>query len=142
MASFYQKTGLQPQVLTFEEGAGTQTFKVGDLVVSDSSGQVVIATAGNILGIARDDATGTTASAIRVELINGYDIYSVPIGSATATAQTNVGAGGDIVFTAGGQYIDIHTTTQEVYVVGFDDALGTTGGRLLVRFYMDHIEAR
>jgi hypothetical protein len=142
MGSWRQYTGLEPQVLTFEEGAGTQTFKAGDLVVSDSSGQVVVATAGNILGIARDSATGTTASAIRVELINGYDIYSVHIGSATATAQTNVGAAGDIVFTAGAQYIDIDTTTSEVYVVGFDDVLGTTGGRLLVRFYMKNLETR
>ena len=142
MSSFRQYTGLEPQVLTFLEGAGTQTFVPGDLVVTDSAGQVVIATAGNILGIARDAATGTQASEVRVELINGYDIYSVHIGSGTATAQANVGMAGDIVFTAGAQYIDIDTTTSEVYVVGFDDALGTTGGRLLVRFYMKNLETR
>jgi hypothetical protein len=142
MASWRQYSGLKPQVITCEEGAGTQTFKVGDLVVSDSAGQMVVATAGNIFGIARDDATGTQATKLRVEMINGIDLYSVPIGSATATAQTNVGAAGDIVFTAGAQYIDIDTTTSEVSVVGFDDALGTTGGRLIVRFNMGNLEYR
>lgn len=141
MASFANKTRLYGQVMNFLEGTG-QTFKVGDLVVTDSNGLIVVATAGNILGIAMDDASGTANTVIRVELINGIDIYSVPIGSATATAQTNVGAAGDIVFTAGAQYIDIDTTTSEVNVVGFDDALGTTGGKLLVRFYMKNLEVR
>jgi hypothetical protein len=140
--SFTNTTELAERVLTFSEGAGTQTFQIGDLVVTDSAGQVVVATAGNILGMARDSATGTTGSDIRVELINGIDLYAVPIGSGTATAQANVGLAGDIVFTPGGQYIDIDTTTSEVYVVGFYDPLGTTGGRLLVRFNIKNVDPR
>jgi len=121
-------------ILNCQEGATAGSFKQGDLVKVDSSGQVVIATAGYIFGIAGKDATGTQATVIPVELIDPTAIYVAR--SGTTTAQADVGELFDFTFTAGAHTLVEAGATTDVYVVGLHsgDAVGTSGGRLLVRF--------
>jgi len=120
-----------PRVVPAKEGAG-QTYKAGDLV-KFSAGYVVIATSNAISGIARKDWS-VSAADTEVELIDPNGIYSVRLGTATTHAQTLVGTIMDFTFTAGAHVLADGTT--DVYVVGTDprDAVGTSGGRLLVRF--------
>ena len=126
-------SGTPPQVVVAEEGTG-QSYKAGDLV-KFSSGQLVIATAGAIDGIARRDASGTASTACEIELINLDSVY-VGKYKASATAQTLVGAVSDFTFTAGGHTLDESGANTDVYVVALDprDAVGTSGGRLLFKF--------
>ena len=125
----------QSTVISAQEGAGTQTFDVGDLVKFDSSGQVVVATAGVIHGIARQDATGTQATKLEVELIDPNAIYCARY-KAAATAQALVGDILDFTFTIGAHTLDEGSATTDVYCVGLDnrDVVTTSGGRLLFRF--------
>ena len=135
MASVELYSETVPQVLPFPEHATHGTFSPGDLVQIDTNGKVQIATAGSMTGIAKTKYTGTTDTAINVELIDPNAIYSAR-NQATATAQTLVGDCLDFVFTAGAHTLASGGTT-DVYCVGLDprDALGTSGGRLLFRFY-------
>ena len=127
-------SGMVPQVIKGYETAG-QTFKAGDLLHIDSDGLCCIATAGNIDGIARGDASGTTSAAIEIELINLEAIYTCHY-KASATAQTLAGALADFVFDVGAHTLDDNGATTDVFVVGLDprDTLGTSGGRILFRF--------
>jgi len=114
------------------EGSGTQTFKAGDLL-KFSSGTVVIATAGAIDAIACNDATGTANTKLPVEIISN-DAFYVATYKASATAQTLVGAVLDFTFTAGAHTLDESGATTDVICYGFSDAVGTTSGKLLVKF--------
>lgn len=136
MASVEPYTGLAPQTILCQEGATSGSFTKGDLVKTDSSGQVVLGTAGKIFGIAENGYTGTQGTVVPVTLINYNEIYSIA-NKAAATNQNLVGIVADMVYTAGAQNVDTAANTyKEVEVVGFDprDAIGTSGGRLLVRF--------
>lgn len=143
MASVVAYTGLIPQVLEFLEGTSHGSFQDGDLVETDSDGRVVIATSGDILGIARRDATTTAGSAIPVELINPNEIYVVTSSGTTNQNQVGLQLGFD-AFTAGGHTVDEAVNTSgEVTMVGLHPTDGAAaGGRILVRFRMDMIEAR
>lgn len=127
-------TGLAPQTLICQEGGTSGSYENGDLVKTDSSGQIVLATAGTVLGIARKKYTGTQATELDVEVINFSDIYSMPY--STTTAQNLVGLAKDLVFTAGAQTVTSTNTYKEVTIVGLDprDAVGTSGGRVLIKF--------
>jgi len=121
----------KPNVVKGLEGA-TQTYKAGDLV-KFSAGYVVIATSNAISGIARKKWTASEAEC-EVELIDTNAIYSCRLDTGTTHAQTLVGTIMDFTFTAGAHVLADGTT--DVYVVGLDprDAIGTSGGRVLVRF--------
>jgi hypothetical protein len=129
-----QVTCLHNQEILCQEGASAGSFKRGDLVYTDSSGQVELGAAGKILGFALADASGTQGTEIPVMLVNAWDIYAIPLN--TTTAQTNVGTQGDLTYTAGAQYVTVGTGVKEVAIVGLHpaDAVGTSGGRVLVRF--------
>lgn len=118
-----------------KEGA-TQTFDRGDLVTLDTSGYVIVATAGSIYGIACKDASGTTGANIEWEPICFDAIYSAHY-KASATTLALVGDCLDFTFTIGGHTLDESGATTDVYCIGLDyrDDLGTSGGRLLVKFY-------
>jgi len=135
MASVERVDGGEPQVLTFPEHATDGSFEVGDLVKIATNGKVQIATAGAISGIARTKYTGTENSDIDVELIDLNGIYSARY-KASATAQSLAGDCLDFTFTAGAHTLDESSADTDVYCVGLDprDALGTSGGRLLIRF--------
>jgi len=131
-------TGLEPQVVEIDEndGAGANDWYEGDLVKCDSDGELVIATSGVILGVARKAATGTDNTNIPVELINFSEIYVMHY--STTTAETIIGDVGTITFTAGGHYVTSTGSagSADCYIVGLHpgDDVGTDGGRVLVRF--------
>ncbi len=134
MASVTRFSTGQPTVVLGKEAA-SQSFKEGDLVYFDSDGLVAISTAGEIDGIARKDASGTTSAEIPVELIELDAVYSCAY-KASATTQTVVGTLADFTFTVGAHTLDDSGASTDVYVVGIDprDDLGTSGGRYLFRF--------
>jgi hypothetical protein len=134
MASVTMYSGNTPHVVRGYEAA-SQSFKAGDLVYFNSDGLVAIATAGEIDGIAREDASGTTSAEVAVELIDLNAVYSCAYKSS-ATAQTLAGALADFVFTAGAHTLDDNGASTDAYVLGLDDrdTVGATGGRLLFRF--------
>lgn len=85
--------------------AASQTFKVGDIVLLNSSGQVAIgAAAGNdmtsasnvrFLGIAAQAATGTTNTSLKVHVMGAEDAWfllpvehATPASAVTAESQT------------------------------------------------------
>lgn len=124
----------QSTVVSAQEGAGTQTFKRGDLLKFDASGQVVIATAGVMHAIALADASGTQATLLEIELLDPTAVY-IAYYKSSATAQALVGDTLDFTFTAGAHTLDEGSgASTDTYCVGLYDAVGTTGGRLMVRF--------
>ena len=127
-------TLLEPQKLICQEGTTSGSFKRGDLVYTDSAGQIILGSAGKIFGVAMNDYTGTVSTELEVMLISPQDIWAIPLN--TTTAQTNVGTQGDITYTAGAQYVTVGTSVKEVKIVGLHpaDAVGTNGGRVLVQF--------
>ena len=132
MASVVAYTGLAPQIVEIETDADATAFVAGDLV-STSSGTLVAASTGAILGIALKSAiTDTDDVAIPVELINLNEIYVMKY--STVTAESIIGTGGAITFTLGAHTVT--TSGTDVYIVGLhpEDAVGLSGGRVLVRF--------
>lgn len=134
MASIVRySTGQPTPILGIE--AASQSFKEGDLIHLDSDGKVEIATAGNIDGIARKDASGTTNAEIPYELIELDTVYSCAY-KAAATERTDLGLKADFVFTVGAHTLDESGASTDALLVGLDgrDAVGATGGRYLFRF--------
>jgi hypothetical protein len=134
LASVELKSG-NPQVVQIQEAAAgsANDFYAGDLVKTNTDGELVIATAGAIMGIARRAATGTASTEIPVELISADNLYVAKY-KAAATTEALVG---DVVdFTAGAHTLDESGASLDADVVGLDprDALGTSGGRLVIRF--------
>jgi len=121
-------------VVSVEEGSSSGSFQIGDLVKFDSSGQVVIATAGVIDGIARFNATGTQATKGEVDLIDSSSIFTAAY--VSTTGQTLVGDLLDFTFTAGAHTLSETSAETDVYCVALDprDTEGASGGRLYVRF--------
>ena len=128
--------GVEPHVVQIQEAAAgsANDFYIGDLVKA-TDGELVIATAQTILGIARKTATGTASTEIPVELLNINTIYTANY-TASATAETLIGDILDFTFTAGAHYLSTGGTT-DTYCVGLHprDAVGTSGGRVLFRFH-------
>jgi len=126
-----------PQVIAIEEAAAgsANDFYAGDLVKTNTDGELVIATAGAIMGIARQAATGTASTKIPVELISADNLYVAKY-KAAATTEALVGDVLDFTFTAGAHTLDESGATTDVDCVGLDprDDLGTSGGRLIIRF--------
>jgi len=144
MASVEYVSGPRGEILIYQEGATPASFAKGDLVRTDTAGQVVMATAGNILGIACKGYTSTQGTRIPVELVTPAAIYRIA-SQAGGTALAQVGLLADVVFGAGAHTVDeTSPSTNELDIVGIDpqDAIGTEGGKLLVRFRFKVIEAR
>jgi len=135
LASVELKSG-NPQVVQIQEAAASSEndWYAGDLVKTDANGELVIATAGAILGIARRAAQGVDSTKIPVELISHDNLYVVK-NTAAATTESLIGTTADFTFTAGAHYVTTGGTT-DVDIMGLDprDDLGTSGGRLVVRF--------
>jgi hypothetical protein len=128
--------------------AASQTFKIGTPLTFTSGGSTVeeVATPAlpiNIIGIAAEDASGTTNDPIRVwPLVDGI-IWEAPLGTTALTdvdlAQAQVG---DILGigqdgTNLGYFVDTALTavlSTRVRVVGLKDAAGTTNGRVYFVF--------
>ena len=136
MASVVAYTGLQLQPVEIQEAAASSAndWYAGDLVKNDTSGELVIATAGVILGVAKKAASGTASTLITVELLNINEIYVVKH-TTSITGETMIGDCLDFTFTAGAHVVAVGGTT-DVYCVGLHPDDGALiSGRLLVRFY-------
>jgi len=134
-------SGNSPQILTLPEAAGTQAFKDGEFVYL-SGGKVteIGANPGIILGVAAQDASGTTNTAIKVYIANADTIFFAnktdSSGTAAVTAYGDVGS----VF---GIYRDTSNNISHLYadagtnarciILDHDnrDTLADTGGRVL-----------
>jgi len=121
-----------PNVHFYQEAAAgsANDFQVGDLVKFDTSGELVIATASNILGIALKAATGTASTEIPVDVLMGDEFSAV--WTSEATTETLLNDIADFTFTTGAQVLTGAGTTDCV-VVDFDDPVGTSGGRVIVK---------
>jgi hypothetical protein len=126
-----------PQVVFIQEASAgsANDFYAGDLVKVDSNGELVIATAGAITGIARRAATGTASTKIPVELISDDNLYVAKY-KASATTEALIGDTLDFTFTASAHTLDESSATTDVDCVMLDprDDVGTSGGKLVVRF--------
>ena len=137
MASIVAYTGLAPQIVQIVSDAATDVFTDGDLVKT-ASGELGLATHSlKYIGIARTAAVTGNDQVIDVELLNPAEIYVVKCN--TETALSSIGAGVTITtFTTAAQVFTVTGAGGSVdgYVVGLhpDDAVGTDGGRLLIRF--------
>jgi hypothetical protein len=135
MASVEWVAGAPPLVVHALEDASAGSFGAGDLVKMNSTGKVMIATAGLIFGIAKANANGSANYVHEIELINADSIYSTRYNGNTA--QAVVGDHLDFTFTTaanGGHVASIGN--NDAYCVDLDsrDALGTANGRILIRF--------
>jgi hypothetical protein len=134
MASFAFYSGNTPDALPCLESSG-QSFKRGD-AIKFTSGLAVISTDGATQGYAGQDASGTASTQL-VYYPFGYDNIYLAYNSTT-TAATDVGSFFQIRdFTAGAMTVTASTNGQSEFLcVALDprDAVGTSGGRVLLRF--------
>jgi hypothetical protein len=107
------------------------TYAAGELVKL-SSGLVTIASAGAIWGVALKTAVASATTP--VQLIFPGQLWEIAY--STTTAATLVGTGHEITFTTTAQVVNSTTTNPDVMIVEVSpkDAVGTSGGRLIVNF--------
>lgn len=135
MASVVTYTGLSSQTLPYHEyhGSGANAFYTGDLIKTNTNGEVQIATAGAISGIAQTTATGVDQHVIDVALLNPNEIY-VGKHTTTITAESMIGDILDFTFGVGAHTLAIGGTV-DCYCVGLHPDDGALiSGRLLIRF--------
>ena len=136
-------SGNSPQMVPYPEAA-TQTFKRGEVVylVSGKVTEIAGDTPGQILGVAAEDASGTTDTPILVWVANDDTIFSASYSddsqAATATAVTIVGLRKilDRDTTNSRVYVSSSGTTPRVTILGLDerDPVGDAGARVLFQF--------
>jgi len=121
-----------PNIKYYDEdnALSANDFQKGDLVKFNTDGELVIATAGAILGIAQAAASGVDNTKVPVDVLMG-DEFSIPW-TAEATTETLLNDIADVTFTTGAQVLTGGGTTDTV-VVDFDDPVGTSGGRVIVK---------
>lgn len=112
--------------------SGAAGYKAGNLVQFDSNGYVAVGATTSFCAIARKDEGSVANVACEIELLDPYNLYR--INSAGTLAQTDVGDGFVVTFTAGAHYATIGTDSDGV-VVDLEDPIGTVGGRLIVQFW-------
>lgn len=134
--------------------AAAQSYKMGDLVYWDSSGNVAIATVDGsgilnvpVLGIATKDATGVTGSPARVAILTENDLVEINLWHSTpasaAAALTQLGKQYGIEKQASIWSVDLETNSEpassntpllKVQVVKILDDIGDLYARVLVKF--------
>ncbi len=120
-----------PIVLRGRE-SGAAGYKAGDLIQLDSNGYVAVGATTSFCGIARKDEGSVANVECEWELLSPYNVYRMT-GSGTL-AQTDVGDGFVVTFTAGAHTIAVGTDSDGT-VVQLEDPVGTVSGRYLVKFY-------
>ena len=128
------------QVLENAIGANSAQFTIGDPVVYDTDGFLIVATAGSrILGVVNESvtmaATNETVALYRVSFIQGniYDYYEMD--SSAAIAATNRSMYGDITGTTGAVQFDFATVadnTAQLRVADLDPRREDSTTRILV----------
>ena len=121
-----------PNIHYYQEAAAATAnmFQRGDLVKLDTSGELVLATSGVILGIVGSAATSTDSTYHPVDVLMGDEFSAV--WTAEATTETLLNDIADFTFTTGAQVLTSAGTTDCI-VVDFDDPVGTTSGRVIVK---------
>ena len=144
-------SGNSPQVMTFPEAAN-QTFKKGEFVyLVDGKVTEVGDNPGIILGMADQDASGTTDTAIAVVIANEDNIFSLHkvsetggsggAGTGVATAVTDVGKRAaiyrDTTNNMAHAGLDTTGTNERLTILNISgfDTVGDIGGRLLCMVY-------
>ena len=120
-----------PVIVKEAPSAATGTYAAGE-VVGLTSGACVIGANGNCAGVSLQAAvTGGTTKFLVITPENEW-IMSY----ASTTAATQVGVDYLLTYTTGSQVVSATTTTPTVTVQELDkrDAVGASGGRLIVRF--------
>ena len=116
------------------------SFIAGDLV-NLSRGEVILATAGNIFGVALKSAAAS-GTIIPVMVITPENEFVAE--ASTTTTATMEGGQYDITFTAGSQTILVSSQTQDdVVIQELDPRDGPhtgSGGRVIVRFRPSSLE--
>ena len=136
---------------TYPEAAA-QTFKKGDPVKLNTSGQVLLAvdTEGS-WGIAKKDATGVTNSPIQVIVHDTKDFYAASASAAGATrtvTQSDVGLRCSYIkSTQSGEtdktVLDVSDAQSDVLqIVGLKDPVGTVDGRYYFQWRAEQIIPR
>jgi hypothetical protein len=127
--------------------AASQTFKAGDPLLIDSSGNVAIAAASGsnitnavkLAGVAMEDATGTTNNKIRVGIIGPRTRWKIPVSHATPASAVTALTNNDETFVIKndatvGWCLLLSTTTnacaRQVEICG-DNAVGELNGMVL-----------
>lgn len=136
--------------------AASQTFDRGDFVILDSDGNVATAIASGsdyvntdpeVLGMALNDASGTSGTEIQVLRATDNVEFLLPVKSGNTTAKTQVGVGYELAHVGNGQYaVDVSTdgTASPVVVITEicpEYAAGETNGWVWVRFLDSEIDA-
>jgi hypothetical protein len=131
-----QRKDRNPNIHYYQEAAAgaANAFYLGDLVQVDGSGELVIASSTNILGIAQKTATGTASTEIPVDVLSSKDEVSVPY-KASATAEGLALDTVDFDFTPGAQVVDESGGSVDAVIIDHDehDPWTTVSGRLIVR---------
>lgn len=140
MATGVQRITGNPNIRKYLCASATPAFVAGDLVTINASGLLVIATAGDILGIAKANHPASTSVYVPVDIIDPVSDFLVHAAGATAT--TDVGDILDILPTT----TAVTTTADSVHDVCVNalwpgDAVGTSGGRYIVKFSPGSITA-
>lgn len=128
-------------VVTFPEAA-SQSFKSGNFVTLNTSGQILLAPDDAIyaVGMALQDASGTTNGEVLVLLATTNTFFSANYTTTDAGAVTAQTIVGDIVGIGDGNTNGFHTVesngTAAVKIIELDkrDAVGDTGGRVIFVF--------
>ena len=133
MGSCYRVTG-SPNIHEYPESADTALdFYANDLVQINTDGEVAVATAGVIYGIAKKNATGVQGTLIPVDILTQSCEFSAKY-KAAATDDSLVTDILDFTFTAGAHTLDETGATTDVVCVDHGvDAWGVSGGRLICR---------
>jgi len=133
IVSCIRKTG-NPNIHEYDGRAAGAANEIqpGDLVRLDSNGELIIATAGHILGICHGSASTTDNTNIPVDVLRDGDEISIPCN--TTTTEAHIGTTCDVTFTTGAQVATTGGST-DLYCVDLDsiNPVGTSGGRLICR---------
>lgn len=130
-----------------EEVAGA-SYKAGAFLIDNDSGVITESTspvnasavANRTIGVARDDATGTTAADVSIIFATQTTVYEGTLSDATAGTHTLAATDKfkvypitkQTTFTPNTWYLDANAVsdTGGGLVIGFKDAVGTVDGRV------------
>lgn len=106
-------------IASFAEAA-SQSFKKGEFVYLSSGALTACASdATKILGIALEDASGTTGTSIKVQVIEPNDIIKIRVRNDTTDAtcdNASLGTSYGTIVASNVHYLDINDTTNDALV--------------------------
>lgn len=127
---------ISPAKIEYYPEAASQSFKKGEFVYLVSGKVTVITASSRIAGMALQDASTTTDTAIAVAIAEEGVLFEANVTGAV-TAITNVGVTYGISISSNKHYVDLSVTTLglarlKIKAISPRDAVGDTYGRVLV----------